>query len=120
MDLQIDTNSKNHIDAIVNKGKEDVWRLTRFYGEPITHKRFESWNLLQQLNNRFNLPGCVRGTLKSCKKVQKKGVEATEVRHRCSYSKKQWMNVVLLILDLWVLNLCGKNTSLMVIRFGRD
>ena len=34
MDLQIDTNSKNHIDAIVNKGKEDVWRLTRFMENP--------------------------------------------------------------------------------------
>ena len=45
MDLQIDTSSKNHIDAIVNKGK----------------RRFESWNLLRQLNNRFNLPWvCVR------------------------------------------------------------
>lgn len=42
LDLSIDTFSKNHIDAIINKGKEDSWRFTRFYGEPVTHKRFES------------------------------------------------------------------------------
>ena len=42
IDLSIDTFSKNHIDAIINKGKEDSWRFTGFYGDPITHKRFES------------------------------------------------------------------------------
>jgi len=73
MDLQIDTNSKNHINAIVNMGKEDDWRLTQFYGEPITHKIFESWNLLRQLNNHgiyygnsiiiLIFHGCVWGTL---------------------------------------------------------
>lgn len=56
MDLQVDTSSKNHINAIVNKGKEDAWRIIGFYGEPTTHKRFESWNLLRQLNNHITLP----------------------------------------------------------------
>ena len=56
LDLSIDTYSKNHIDAIINKGKEDAWRFTGFYGEPITHKRSESWNKLRQLSNKFNLP----------------------------------------------------------------
>ena len=74
MDLQIDTSSKNHIDAIVNKSKEDVWRLTGFYGEPITHKRFESWNLLWQLNNCFNLPWVCAGDFNVLlKSLEKKG-----------------------------------------------
>lgn len=32
IDLNIDTFSNTYIDAIINKGKEDEWRLTRFYG----------------------------------------------------------------------------------------
>ena len=35
-DFSVDTFSSNHIDAIVNKGKEDAWRFTGFYGEPDT------------------------------------------------------------------------------------
>lgn len=38
IDLNVDTFSKNHIDAIINKEKEDEWRLTGCYGEPMTHK----------------------------------------------------------------------------------
>ena len=35
-DFSIVTYSPNHIDAIVNKGREDEWRFTGFYGEPNT------------------------------------------------------------------------------------
>ena len=42
-DLHIDTFSKNHIDTIINQGKVEAWRFTGFYGEIVTHKRFESW-----------------------------------------------------------------------------
>ena len=42
VDLQVDSCSPNHIDSIINKGKEEVWRFTGFYGEPMTHKRIES------------------------------------------------------------------------------
>lgn len=61
IDLSIDTFSKNHIDAIINKGKEDAWRFTSFFGEPVTHKSYESWNKLCQLNNKFNLPWICAG-----------------------------------------------------------
>ena len=56
IDVIVETFSKNHIDSIINKGKEDAWRFTGFYGEPITHLRHESWSKLRQLNSRFNLP----------------------------------------------------------------
>ena len=29
---------------------------TGFYGEPVSHKSFESWNKLRQLQRKFNLP----------------------------------------------------------------
>ena len=56
VDLQVQTSSKNHIDAIINKGADGAWRLTGFYGDPVTHKRFESWNLLRDLDSRMDLP----------------------------------------------------------------
>ena len=54
--MNVDNFSKNHIDAIINKGKDDDWRFTSFYGEPITHLRHESWSLLCVLNNHLSLP----------------------------------------------------------------
>ena len=59
--MSIDTFSKNHIDAIINKRKKDSWRFTGFYGDQVTHKRFESWNVLHQLNKRFCLPWLCAG-----------------------------------------------------------
>lgn len=55
MDVQVDASTKNHIDAVINKGTDDVQRFTSFYGEPITHLWHESWSLLHDLNNCMNL-----------------------------------------------------------------
>ena len=35
--------------------------VNRFYGDPVTHKRFESWNLLRDLNSRMDLPWLCMG-----------------------------------------------------------
>ena len=61
IDIQVVSSSKNHIDAVFDKGKDGAWRLTSFYGEPATHKRFESWDLLRHLNSRMNLPWLCSG-----------------------------------------------------------
>ena len=55
IDIPVESFSKNHIDYIIDKGRERAWRFIGFYGEPVTHKHFESWNRLRQLNNRINL-----------------------------------------------------------------
>ena len=55
MNLRVETSSKNHIDCIIGGDTEGAWRFTGFYGEPITHKCHESWELLQQLHSQFNL-----------------------------------------------------------------
>ena len=39
VDLHVVTYSKNRIDAIINKGKVEVWRSIGFYGEPIDSPR---------------------------------------------------------------------------------
>ena len=41
-DFTMDSYSPNHIDAMVNKGKEDEWRFIGFYGKLDTNIRHES------------------------------------------------------------------------------
>lgn len=55
MDLVIQSYSLSHIDALVDGSSTNAWRLTSFYGAPETHRRGESWNLLQSLNNQSSL-----------------------------------------------------------------
>ena len=38
VDLSVDTYSSNHIDTIINQGKEHGWRFIGLYGEPETKK----------------------------------------------------------------------------------
>lgn len=57
----METSSKNHIDCIIRKGSEGGWSFPRFYGELITHKRHESWDLFRQLDSQFNLPWICSG-----------------------------------------------------------
>ena len=39
-----------YIDALIDSGSEiGIWRLTGFYGNPETHKRIGSWEVLTRL-----------------------------------------------------------------------
>ena len=49
MAVWVDSFSKFHIDAMVNSGSEEAWRLTGFYGEPDIDRREEGWNMLRML-----------------------------------------------------------------------
>ena len=97
IDLSIDTFSKNYIDAIINKGKEDSWRFTGFYGDPVTYKRFESWNVLCQLNYRFSLPWFYVGDFNEIVQSSEKLRGIIEVKTKCSYLKILYTSVALLI-----------------------
>lgn len=55
-DLLIESSSLNHINALINKGKENVWRFTGFYRAPETYLRTESWDLLRSLHKHFVVP----------------------------------------------------------------
>ncbi|KAL0001323.1 hypothetical protein SO802_015104 [Lithocarpus litseifolius] len=55
VEIDIVSSSVNHIDVIVNKNSGDPWRFTGFYGEPETHKRQESWDLLRSLYGQSSL-----------------------------------------------------------------
>ena len=49
MELEVESTSLNHIDVSINRGKDDGWRFTGFYGVPETQRRMESWNLMRDL-----------------------------------------------------------------------
>ena len=48
--LRVVSSSLNHMDAIINEGRENTWRFTGFYGALETLNRHISWNLLRNLN----------------------------------------------------------------------
>ena len=72
LDLQVMSSSHNHIDALINRGKENGWRFTGFYGAPETQLRWKSWDLLRDLNNRFSVPWLCRGDFNELLKSHEK------------------------------------------------
>ena len=56
IEVDVVSSSLNHIDATINKSSGEAWRFTGFYGEPETHRRHESWDLLRQLHKKSSLP----------------------------------------------------------------
>ena len=59
--IGVESSSLNHIDVIVNKGKDDSWRFTGIYGMPETGRKHKTWDLLRILHRKFNLPWLVAG-----------------------------------------------------------
>ena len=68
-DFSIHTYSSNHIDAIVNKGKEEEWRFTGFFGDLDTRNRHESWAKLRRLKSKFTLPWLCAGDFNEIRKA---------------------------------------------------
>ncbi|KAK9983952.1 hypothetical protein SO802_033477 [Lithocarpus litseifolius] len=60
-DISMDSYSPNHIDAIVNKGKDDAWRFTGFYGELDMRNHHMSWATLRKLKSKHSLPWICAG-----------------------------------------------------------
>ena len=61
VDFSLGTFSVNHIDGILNKGKENEWRFTGFYGEPEIQNHHLSWTCLRRLKNRNAIPWLCAG-----------------------------------------------------------
>ena len=60
-DVKAVSSSLNHINAVINLGKENSWRFTSFYGNPETHKHHHSWAILKNMNRSFSLPWLCAG-----------------------------------------------------------
>ncbi|XP_075654720.1 uncharacterized protein LOC142624873 [Castanea sativa] len=54
-------NSHILAEAVSQPHSEAAWRFTGFYGEPETHRRHESWDLLRRLNQQSSLPWLCAG-----------------------------------------------------------
>ncbi|XP_030970334.1 uncharacterized protein LOC115990663 [Quercus lobata] len=59
--IDVDSSSLNHIDVIVNKGKEDSWRFTGIYGLLEASRKSETWNLIRNLHRKYTLPWLCAG-----------------------------------------------------------
>ena len=89
--VSVKTSSRNHIDSIIGEGSVGAWRFTGFYGEPVTHMRHESWELLQSLNRSFNLPWLVAGDFNEIISNSEKKGGIIEAMLRCKDSGRHWM-----------------------------
>lgn len=56
----------------MNKGKDNVWRFTGFYGALETHLRTKSWVLLKDLHNWSDLPWLCAGDFNELLKSHEK------------------------------------------------
>ena len=70
--LSVESSSQNHIDVVINKGKENAWRFTGIYGAPETHLRLETWNLLRELHSQRSLPWLCGGDFNELLKSHEK------------------------------------------------
>ncbi|CAM8886400.1 unnamed protein product [Rhodiola kirilowii] len=57
--ITIKSYSDHHIDALVEG--DEPFRVTLFYGHPMTSRRAESWNLLRRLRDVSDLPWFIAG-----------------------------------------------------------
>ena len=75
-DIQLDvqSSSDNHIDAVVDLGMDDTWGIMGFYGNPDSANREDSWSLLRDLSRHFSLPWiCIRDFNEILRAEEKQG-----------------------------------------------
>ena len=106
--VKVVDSSLNFIDAIVNDGQEDSWRFTGIYGFSETRRKVETWQLLRELNNKYNIPWVCAGTLMRSLEAMRNWVDLQEGKLRWKRSELLWMSSVLLILVSQAKNLLGE------------
>ena len=72
INLTIVGSNEHYIDAFINKNSENEWRLTGFYGEPETARRFEAWNKLRNLNTHPETPWLCVGDFNEITRLDEK------------------------------------------------
>ena len=96
--VDVQSFSKNHIDAIIGEGNEEVkkWCCTGFYGEPDTNKRQESWNLLRRLKEMSRLPWLCVGDFNELLTSKEKLGGVLRHNNKWIGSNRYWSIVVLM------------------------
>ena len=72
VDFSVDTYSPNRIDVIINKGKEEEWRFTSFYGEPEAVNHQVAWATLRRLKAKYSIPWCCAGDFNEITRAHEK------------------------------------------------
>ena len=94
--VEIQGYSRSYIDAFVTDPESGFqWRITGFYGNPKTHQRKESWDLLKSLSQKYQLPWLcfddfneivvVEEKLGGVQRSQKQMDEFREAIHHCRF-----------------------------------
>ena len=61
VDVDLVSYSRFHIDTVVTNINNKNWRMTGFYGHPISSQRIHGWTLLRRLASMASLPWIVGG-----------------------------------------------------------
>lgn len=56
VNLMVMDSSNYYIDTCIDKGSDNEWRFTGFYGEPETSRRNAAWDSLRTLNHHSDVP----------------------------------------------------------------
>ena len=70
--VDVQTSSDNHIDVVVDKGMDDTWQITGFYGNPDFVSREDSWSLIRDLSRCFSLPWVCIGDFNEILRAEEK------------------------------------------------
>ena len=71
--VEVQSYSVYFIDAFVtNVNSGFQWRITGFYGNPKTHRRKESWDLLKYLSQKSQMPWLCFGDFNEIVSVEEK------------------------------------------------
>ena len=121
VDFSVDTYSPNHIDAIINKGKEGEWKFIGFHGEFETSNHYISWATLRRLKTKFTLPWICAGDFNEIIRAHEKlgggGIDQVDKWRSLGMC---WMNVVFKIWDIVGTNSLGAMGMGRGIQCGRD
>lgn len=74
VNLEVVDSSNYYIDILIEKGTDNEWRFTGFYGEPETSRRTEAWDSLRSLNHHPQVSWlCSRDFNEIARQDEKKG-----------------------------------------------
>ena len=94
--VEVQSYSGYFIDAfVIDSDSGFQWRITGFYGNPKTHRRKESWDLLKYLSQKYQMPWLCFGDFNEIVSVEEKlgGVQRSqnqmdafrEAIHQCRF-----------------------------------
>ena len=96
INLEVEGSHQYYIDATIDKGTENEWQLTGFYGESETSKRRKAWEILRQLNSCQGVLWLSVGDFNEITKQDEKLGGGGPFDHiiRCNYFLMLSMNVI--------------------------